>query len=562
MTDNKKTDTPGAPDRPADAASGKRTYATIDLKASEVRVDKDAKASVGAAATASAAASAAAGSVPNTASKDAAAAKDAGTAKATTATPTPAAARGGVGALLSHFAAGIAGAFVALFGATQILPQLGGAMPASTATLPAEVTQRLATLEQLARAGSPVAAGENNARLNAAEARLAKLTDIERALAALGEVQGRLATETKSLDARIGTGLPDAPQRLARLEETLSALSAAASADPARAGRIPQLAQMASKLAELETALAARTTALRKDIVQDVEQRVAAIADGSEAAKAGTARLDRELGTVKTDAARLGQRLDTLKSGSDKLEQSLRLMQEDASGVKSTVDGLKTDLGQRTKSADLAAAIAPVAARIAGVEQSLQGVVKSEQERNTTAEKIVLSLELANLKRALDRGVRFDAELAAVKKLSGNRLDLGVLEDAKDRGVPTVSDLTTEFRRLANAMLDADAQPADAGVVDRVLAGAKSIVRIRKVKHADDDTSTEARIGRMETALKENRLVDVIGEGGKLSPRALGPAGDWFRKVEARAAIDKAIGVLEAQLKTTLAGGDAQKGTK
>ena len=119
-------------------------------------------------------------------------------------------------------------------------------------------------------------------------------------------------------------------------------------------------------------------------------------------------------------------------------------------------------------------------------------------------------------------------------------------------------------------MLDADAEPDGASVMDRMLSGAKSIVRVRRVDLKPEDNSAEAVIGRIELGVKEGRLGDVLDEAKRLSPKAAEPARAWLAKIEARQAIDKALGDLEAQLKTSLAGGpsglvggktDLQKGT-
>jgi hypothetical protein len=207
---------------------------------------------------------------------------------------------------------------------------------------------------------------------------------------------------------------------------------------------------------------------------------------------------------------------------------------------------------------------------LSSLEQNIQGVVKSEQDRNANAERVVLSLELANLRRALDRGGKYSSELAALKKIAGDKLNLKVLETAQNDGVPGLQALGQEFRPLAHAILDAEAEPEGASVMDRLLSGAKSIVRVRRVDLKPDDMSTEAVIGRMEQGVKEGRLVDVLDESKRLPAKTLEPARGWLAKIEARYAIDKALSDLEAQLKTSLAGGppglsggktDLKKGT-
>ena len=200
---------------------------------------------------------------------------------------------------------------------------------------------------------------------------------------------------------------------------------------------------------------------------------------------------------------------------------------------------------------------------MAALESSMQGVVTAEEARKVNAERIVLSLELGNLKRAMERGEKYHAELAEVKRISGTRLDVAALERYQSTGVLTVPELARSFRSVVNTMLDADALPEGASMVDRLLTGAKTIVRVRRTGHADDDTSTEAIIARMETALADNRLGDVLAESKKLSPRALAPAQEWLRKVDARQSVDTALVAIDATLKSSLGGAaPAAKGTK
>jgi hypothetical protein len=110
-------------------------------------------------------------------------------------------------------------------------------------------------------------------------------------------------------------------------------------------------------------------------------------------------------------------------------------------------------------------------------------------------------------------------------------------------------------------MLDVEAEPSEGGVLDRMLAGAKSVVRVRKVVHSADDKSTEATIGRMEAHLKDGRLGDVLEEAKKLPEKPRVTAGAWLDKIKARFTIETALADLEQSLKNALAGSaDVKKG--
>jgi hypothetical protein len=258
--------------------------------------------------------------------------------------------------------------------------------------------------------------------------------------------------------------------------------------------------------------------------IAKLEQAVAAqsASQSSEAAKATAT----ELAAIRTEAGRLGQRMDALKG----------------------------DVDERLKSAARSQDLAPVQTKLASIDKELQTFLKSEADRSANATRVLVSLELAGLKRVMDRGEPFAAELAAVKKAAGDKLDLKPLERYMQDGVPTTAEISKSFRKVSNAMLDAESEPADASIVDRLLSGARSIVRIRKAGPGADDNSLDATIARMDTALKDGRLAEVLEQGKKLPPKAQLAAEDWLKQVEARQAVDQAMANIEAQLKASLTG--------
>ncbi len=460
----------------------------------------------------------------------------------------------GIGSYASHLAAGVVGGALVLIGSHfTASPPPPPVDPLLTANAIQELGRRLTSIEQAAK--------DRAARLQSVESSLTRLDDVSKTVGSLGEAQTRLADALKEAKTR-PAGDVDTSGKIAKLEEQLGAIAAAA-ADPQNGGRIPQLAQIIGKLSDLEASTAERLVGLRKDMGQEIDARLASVAEASEAAKAGAVRLDREVAATRSENARLGQRIDAVRAGSDRLEQALRSLQTDASALKTTLETFKSEMeGQlrsTAKPGDVSTAVAPVAAKVAALEASVQSVVRSEDERKANAERIVLSLELGDLKRAMDRGGAYAAELAPVKKLAGTRVDLAPLERYQHDGVPTQAELVRSFRDVANAALDADSEQPDASVVDRLLSGARSIVRVRKITHSADDQSTEAIIGRMETALKENRLGDVLAEGKKLPARAAVPVFDWLKKVEARQSVEAALASIDADLKTSLG---LQKGGK
>lgn len=596
MSDNKKDQPSKGPERSSPEASGtKRPFATIDLKATVVSDPKAAQATeakdtnaetaakvaaadaavTGAQGRASAGAAAKPAEPAKAAASAAKSADAAGKAGAAGAPP-PASKGSGFGRFVTHMAAGILGGGLAVVAAPQLQPLLGIApqKPAEVAprTAPQDVA-RIETLEKQMRERIAAAAAQPAAAAASPEvkAALARVEDLGGQLAALKDAQGKLAAENAALKAAGAKGGPgeDALRRIVKLEEQLSGMASAAAADPLKAGRLPQLAQLTGQVADLRTALENRLAAQRKDLTQEIDTRITAGAEAAEAARAGTQRIDREVASLRTETNRMASRLDQLKTAADQLEIGLKAVREDAAATKTALDAARAELAAQVKAAakpaDVSAAVAPVTQRIAKLETNVDGVLKAEADRKSNAERIVLSLELGNLKRTLERGLPFAKELAEVSKVAGSRVNIAPLAKYQATGVPTLGDLAQSFRPIANAILDAEAEQGDATVLDRLMSGAKTLVRVRKTSHEAGDTSTEATLARMEAAVKDGRLGMVLSEAKKLPAKAQAPARDWLAKVEARNAVDVALTAIDTALKTSLGAGPAnggQKGTK
>ena len=559
----------------SDGPGPKRPHATIEGKAVEVKPDPTASrtgATAGAAAgstpgtrpgatasvtpgteqRAAAEKVAAAGASVAADSKKSEPGKPAATASAgarpAAAAPPPPTGPSAFGRFVSHAMAGIVGAVLVLLAA----PFIPG-MQSDTSKPAPELANRLAALEQATqKAAQPVISPELAKRLAAIEDGIGTLKTITPAVQSLGEGQIRLDAEAKALKSQLAqrTGAGSDAERIARMEERLSALAAAALSDPKGAGPIPQLAQITGRIADLETALTNRLAAARRDMATEIENRLASTAEAAETARSGTQRLDREVTGLKSDVTRTTQRVDQLATGSDRLSEIARNAQDEIAKLRTALDAIRRETA---KPADVAAAVAPATTRLGKLESSVSEVLKAEADRQRNAERIVLSLELGNLKRAMDRGGSYAAELAEVRKVAGNRLDLSILQRYQSDGLPTVAELSRQFRPLTSAIIDADADNKDASVVDRLLSGAKTIVRVRKLTPEAGDSSVEATVARIELALREGRLGDALSTAKTLPPKTITPATrTWLEKVEARQAVETAMATIDQQLKSSL----------
>ncbi|HRN83693.1 MAG TPA: hypothetical protein PK857_02640 [Hyphomicrobium sp.] len=527
-----------------DASGVKRPHATLDLKATEVKQPPQPSSAMSAASSSSAAATSGKPSpetkAPGAASPQESAAKASTTSSGvgsasgkpppsgTAAKPSADGARSG-GGIFSHLTAGVVGGALAYAGAALLGPGAGVSPPS------AELEARLVTVETALRESADL-----SAKLAAAESRLANLDAIEQRVATLGDAQGKLEAETRQLAEQGGAANAE---RVQKLEDQLALIAdGAGNAN----GGVPELAAITGKIAELDKTLNARIDGLGTNPSPDTDARLAAAVEASEAARQAAQRLERELAEVRSGQSGVTQSADTAKADIQRLQSTV-------SELRASLDSSLKDVA---RPGDVTAALGPVTGKLAELEQSLGSVVEREESRRENAERIVLALELANLKRAIDRGQShaYAAELEAVEKSAGSDLDLSALARFKETGVATPAELKAEFRPVMNAVLDAEAEPASGSVIDRLMAGAKSVVRVRRVSHDPGDTSAEAVVARIETALDAGRLPDVIAEANKLSSQARAPMEDWLIKVTARDSVDRAIARVEERLKASLAG--------
>ena len=496
-----------------------------------------------------------------------------------TVTGKPAGATAGAG-FLGHAAAGLVGAVLALIGASFFF----SGPPDGASKTEAEMTalaKRLQAVET--RAAKPADAGslsgELATRLGAVDQRLTRLEDVNDTIARLSQAQQKLAADTAELKAgiagRLSGAAADGPDRagmlarLTKLEDALSAMSdLTAAAEP---GTLAEVASLNGKINDFAVQLDTRLEALEKKLdgelaakVADVDARLeqsrlaeAKSTEAVETLKAGTKRLGREMEAVKTEAARLAKRLDTVRAGGENLAGSLEALEAKLAQVarslqtfRKTVDAR---LGERPDAKAVAARLAPLDQRLTGIEKRVARVMSREENRQKSTGQIVLALELSNLKRALERGEPVAPALAKVAKVAPPDLDLSALEEYGAKEVATTAELLRKFRGVTRAVLDADRKSDGGSVLDQILTGARSIVRIRRTGNISGNTA-EAIMARAEERLKHDDLEGARLEARKLTGNALEAAGPWLGQLEARLAVDRAIARIDDQLKAALAG--------
>jgi len=151
------------------------------------------------------------------------------------------------------------------------------------------------------------------------------------------------------------------------------------------------------------------------------------------------------------------------------------------------------------------------------------------------------AIAAAGLKSAIDRGGSFMSELEAFASVAPDDPAVGELRDLAARGVPSRSGLIAGFSDAA-AKAIAAAAPVDpqAGLVDRLMSSAMSVVKVRKVGDVEGD-SAEAIVARAEARLVNGDLDAAVSEWNALPEASRTAAADYGDALAARARTEKLI---------------------
>jgi len=302
------------------------------------------------------------------------------------------------------------------------------------------------------------------------------------------------------------------PELQARIDKLETQLGAPPKEDP----------QLQARLAKLEAQLS---------VPRAGDQQLVARIAGAEAA-------------VKTLADMTASR----EKRSDDIAAVAREARDRASSAVSAAEAAQKS---QTASPEARADLDALTTRIAALEQSARNS-QAELARRLTPDdaKGRFAIAAIALRDAVDSGLPFTAELAAVKSLSGDAAAFAPLEAFATSGVPSAGSLGRELAGLMPVIWKASRkdEPQSGTFLERLQSNAEKIVRIRPAGEVtgDDAASVSARIeGRAGNA----DIRGALAELAKLPPDARAPADAWIRKAEARnAAIAAARNISQTAL--------------
>ncbi|RKE80124.1 mitofilin family membrane protein [Rhizobium sp. AG855] len=233
-----------------------------------------------------------------------------------------------------------------------------------------------------------------------------------------------------------------------------------------------------------------------------------------------------ELETLKADIARLTSAPEARATDPALVERiaALEAKANDTQSAPSVDPAVVEEL--RTQLAGAEQSITALRDQIASNAQALN----ESQTRLTEAERkieeprsdveMARAIALAGLKTAIDRGGPFLSELDALKSVSPEDPAIAPLSRMASAGLPSRSDLSRDFSQISDDILTAINQPeVGEGWTDRLIASAKSLVKVRPVGNVEGETP-EAIVARVENKLQNGDL-----KGASLEWETLPEAG-------------------------------------
>jgi len=234
-----------------------------------------------------------------------------------------------------------------------------------------------------------------------------------------------------------------------------------------------------------------------------------------------TARLE----AIEKSVAALRGDVATLRTQSDKLAASVSEAKTAVAGEAAAAP--KVDLSAINERIDQIERVnSEQAAGIAGAKQAASKAAQDDLPLRRVVAAALLDV-------AVRHGDPYAGALASAKALAPDPDKLKPLDQFAEKGVPNPPMLNRELLTLVPKLSPAAANPdTGTGIVDRLKAGASSLVRVERTDAVGNDRS--AIVARVTAAALRNDFVDARRELASLDAADRAPAQAWLDKVAAR----------------------------
>ena len=322
-----------------------------------------------------------------------------------------------------------------------------------------------------------------------------------------------------------------------------------------------------NRLAEFETQSQQATAALEAEAKRDsaavgsLDKRVATLEAG--AGSSSVADLDKRVAALEKASADSGpnaaaatqaaQQATQLATQVKDLRADIDAARGEIPGLAARVAKLESD-GPKANDADLST----LAGRIDKIEAALAA---QKSETRVPAEKPApadnaapIAIIAGAIADRLASGAPIGTEVAALQRLGVDPAELAKLQAAAD-GAPTGSALAAAFQAIAPKVLAAASPGESGGVLDRLLAHMRGLVRVHELGESSGG-DPDAIVSQIEADCRRGDVAGALAAFDKLPEAARKAAGDWPAKARARLGADAALQSIREAAIGRLAGGD------
>lgn len=335
-------------------------------------------------------------------------------------------------------------------------------------------------------------------------------------------------------------------------------MSGAAGEGPATSELSGQLSELASKvtgLADQVTTLEANTDALgapQADLQEALAEQAAQLSGQIEALASQLSGLVDRVTAAEEAVATSAESLPELSAA---LAAATASGSEQVAQIESLAERLEaSEQGIETLGTEVAEGVATLGARLDAIEGDMNSV--------TDRDRAAAAVAVSSLQVAIRSGKPFTSELGALTALASaagvDPTAFDGLQAFAETGLTTDIMLLSLFRDRESAMVNAaTTDTASEGVMDRLMASARSVVQIRAVGPVEGN-SVAAIVSRLDAALISGDLPTALSEYEALPETSRAQAEQFGADLRARVQADELTRDVMAGVIATLAGAEGE----
>ncbi len=337
--------------------------------------------------------------------------------------------------------------------------------------------------------------------------------------------------------------------RVAGIEKDLRAAGDAVGALP---GLIEKLDQ---RLSGFETSLSETQTKAQTALsgLENIETAVNTIGERAGEATPSIEALELKLSTLSTRLDRMAS--ETQAGSTADLAPRIDALDKSIGEIKAATEALRTQIKALTgRVAAIPEGVTPDAfEKASGAMEKRLDAIEARLGGPGEVRGAASAIALADLRRIIDQGQPFQAELSAFSSLVPDDPVVSVLKPHAESGLKTRAQLLAGFRSAAEPPRETGNDTSEApDLTGAILSRLQKVVQVKRTGDGDgnDAGAVAARMGK---AVSAGDLEGAIARGGEASEALPVGLKTWIESATARVAADKAMGEAEARMLAALA---------